>query len=308
MYPEQLENHQRYQFINEKVFPDPLELVRGFIQQDYNIGMHTQDFFEINIVLNGSGMHYIENRKIPVRRGDVFIIPPDTRHGYVGEKGFDVYHLLLSRSFMQKYTADLQKLPSFFFLFKVEPLIRTGDSPPFYLQLSPTQFKKAEEQLLKIKDYAEMKTVFASVICNSLTVILITSFCEIYTENADMINPQSIQYDAAFANALAFIYERYSEKISIATLAKIAHLSRSSFIQKFNDICKMSPAKFILQQRVEAAKQLLIYSDISIADIAGKTGFYDTSHFIKVFTAEEKATPKAYRKAHSKSERCSITK
>ena len=300
MYPEQLGKNNQYQFINDKIFIDPLDQVRTFIKQDYNIEMHTQDFFEINIVSGGSGMHYIGNRRIPTKYGDVFIIPPDTPHGYAGEKGFDVYHLLLSQGFMQKYTADLQKLPSFFVLFKAEPLIRTRSTTPFHLKLTPAQFQTIEEQLQKLKDYSEIITASASVIRNSLTAILITSLCEIYTENADATNREGAQYDDAFANALAFIYERHNEKISIATLAKIAHLSRSAFIQKFNDICKMPPAKFILRQRVETAKQLLIHSDISIADIANKTGFYDTSHFIKTFTAETNTTPSAYRKAYSK--------
>ena len=299
MYPKQLSKNQHYQFTNAQTFADTPKYARGFIEHDYSIGMHTQDFFEINIILSGNGMHYIENRRIPAKCGDVFIIPPDTAHGYVGEKNFDVYHLLLSQRFMQKYTADLQKLPSFFVLFKAEPLIRPECATLFYLQLTPTQFKKIEELLQSIKTHSEIDTAFASVICNNLAVILITSFCEIYTENTDTIHHQGTQYDVAFANALAFIYERYCERISIMDLAKIAQLSRSSFIQKFKAICKMPPAKFILQQRIESAKHLLVHTDISIADIASKTGFYDSSHFIKAFTTEVKTTPNIYRKKHS---------
>lgn len=300
MYPKQLGKCNHYTFTNEQVFKGSLELVCGFIERDYTIGMHVQDFFEINIILSGSGMHYIEKRRIPAKGGDVFIIPPSTAHGYVGEDGFDVYHLLLSQSFMQKYTTDLQKLSSFFILFKAEPLIRTGSSNPFHLQLTHTQFKKVEELLLKIKEYTKIQTVSAAIIRNSLALILITLFCEIYTKNAEDIAHQNTQHDAAFANALALIYEQYNKKISIDSLAKTALLSRSSFIRKFYDICKMPPAKFITQQRLEAAKQLLVLTGLSISDIANNTGFYDTSHFIKIFTAETKTTPNSYRKKYAK--------
>lgn len=300
MYPEQLEKSGHYRFTNEQVFKGASELVRGFVERDYSVGMHEQEFFEINVVLSGRGLHYIENRRIPAKSGDVFIIPPDTAHGYAGEEGFDVYHLLLSQSFMQKYMTDLQKLPSFFILFKAEPLMRTGSSTPFYLQLTHPQLKKIEELLQKIKDYTERQTVSATVIRNSLAMIVIISFCEIHTQNTGTADCQNTQHDTAFANALAFIYEHYNEQIHITDLSKIAQLSRSSFVRKFHEICKMPPAKFITQQRVEAAKHLLLHTDLSVSDIAVKTGFYDTSHFIKVFTTEIKMTPNAYRKEYSK--------
>ena len=41
---------------------------------------------------------------------------------------------------------------------------------------------------------------------------------------------------------------------------------------------------------------LLTYTDISVSDIANKTGFYDTSHFIKAFLADTGTTPNAYLK------------
>ena len=56
--------------------------------------MHEQDFYEINIIVKGTGMHYINDNKVLAKVGDVFILPPRVPRGYYDNEGFDVYHLL----------------------------------------------------------------------------------------------------------------------------------------------------------------------------------------------------------------------
>ena len=69
MYPENLVAEERYLYTDRSIFQDPLYLVHGFPRCNYSIDMHVQDFFEINIITKGSGMHYIENQRLPARQG-----------------------------------------------------------------------------------------------------------------------------------------------------------------------------------------------------------------------------------------------
>ena len=48
--------------------------------------------------------------------------------------------------------------------------------------------------------------------------------------------------------------------------------------------------------RVEKAKELLISSDLSIADIGNQVGFSDQSYFNKIFKEHEGMTPGQYRR------------
>ena len=53
-----------------------------FHKNDFPIQMHSHEFYEINIIAEGTGRHYIENNSYPITSGDFFIIPPNVRHGY----------------------------------------------------------------------------------------------------------------------------------------------------------------------------------------------------------------------------------
>ena len=56
---------------------------------------------------------------------------------------------------------------------------------------------------------------------------------------------------------------------------------------------------YVLQQRVEKAKQLLIATMHTITDIAMEVGYSDPSYFIRIFKQTEGVTPGRYRSDHS---------
>ena len=99
-------------------------MVQQFMFTDYCIGMHSHDYYEVNIVIAGKGAHYYAEHIFEVSEGDVFVIPPGIKHGYWSNGDLAVYHVIFHPSFFQKYETDLIELPGFFALFDVAPQIR----------------------------------------------------------------------------------------------------------------------------------------------------------------------------------------
>ena len=295
MYPDQLEKQEPYCFTQEDVFRNG-ESFHAFLESDYSIGMHIQKFFEVNIVYQGTGMHYIGENRVPARPGDTFIIPPDVRHGYAGGKGFDVYHLLISNRFMEKSMADLQQLNSFSALFQVEPLLRMNAASPLYLTLKEAQLAEIKGILFSMEKYNCIKDYSEFIISNSMGMILITKLCDIFAQNARQETSGTVRYDKAFMDSLALIHEHYYEKLDITRLAKTAHLSRNTYIRRFWEVCGMPPLQYITRKRIEAARQMLANTALPVSEIAAATGFYDASHFIRSFLAATGDTPAAYRR------------
>lgn len=296
MFPQQLEKEKRYRYSHAEIFRKPGDLVHGFVQHNYRIGMHVQQFHEINIITCGSGMHYIENRRLPVRRGDVFIIPPEMAHGYEGETGFDVFHTLLSDSFMEKYREELDRLPSFYLLFQAEPLMRARASEPFHLTLSEQELQDAENLLQMLSVFRYPVTAPDCIRSSCLALLLITFLCETYTKTNPSTESRPLSCDEAFMEAINRIHRQYAEKITVDELAQTAHLSRSSFIRKFREVCRMPPAEYLLNRRLEAARHLLRSTGLSAAEIAVRTGFYDASHFTRTFRSAQGCTPNEFRR------------
>ena len=291
-----LREHNIPFYKSESVFDNKHDNIHTMVMKNYKIGMHRQDFFEINIITSGEGKHFIENSSVCAEKGDVFIIPPDVRHGYLGGMGFDVFHILIDDRFLEKNMSDLQLLPSFFTLFTAEPLLRDKTENALHLKLSDVQFEEINQIILKVLDYKDTEVTFYSPIRIGFALAIISLLCKAYTENNE--NNVTTNSDGAFLNSISYIHEQYHNRITIDELAKIACLSRSSFVRKFKAVCKMTPLDYITKCRIEAAEFMLLNTNFPLLNIAFKIGFYDAAHFSRVFTRYTGISPSEYKRKY----------
>jgi AraC family transcriptional regulator len=87
-----------------------------------------------------------------------------------------------------------------------------------------------------------------------------------------------------------------TQDLSILDLATLTGMSESHFSRSFKRSVGIAPHQYLMQQRVERAKQLLKRQAISISDIALDCGFANQTHLTKVFRQMTGVTPKAYQK------------
>jgi AraC family transcriptional regulator len=87
-----------------------------------------------------------------------------------------------------------------------------------------------------------------------------------------------------------------TQDLSILDLATLTNMSESHFSRSFKQSVGIAPYQYLMQQRVERAKQLLKQQAISISDIALDCGFANQTHLTKVFRQMTGVTPKAYQK------------
>ena len=99
---------------------------------------------------------------------------------------------------------------------------------------------------------------------------------------------------------LTHLFTRYEEKIDFRQLAKLAVLSISQLDRRFKRLFQMTPQQFLIRVRVHAACQMLTATDLSVMQIAIRTGFYDQSYFTKQFRRQMGATPSAYRREYQR--------
>lgn len=95
--------------------------------------------------------------------------------------------------------------------------------------------------------------------------------------------------------ATRYIDLHHGEVISVAVLARIAHVSPRALQRKFQKVFRMSPLQYVRRVRISKASRLLASSQKSIKAIAACTGFSDQSHLTREFVRCVGATPRAYR-------------
>jgi len=93
----------------------------------------------------------------------------------------------------------------------------------------------------------------------------------------------------------AWLQNHYNEPLNIEALAKKFDLSVRSFNRRFKEASQQTPKQYIQELRIDAAKELLRKTNLSIGDIAGHVGYLDVSYFTEIFKRKMGSNPKAYR-------------
>jgi len=91
--------------------------------------------------------------------------------------------------------------------------------------------------------------------------------------------------------------------LSNATLARLANQSLSSFIRHFELHMHQPPAAYVREVRHQKASKMLIFSDLSIEQIARELGYPNRHYFSRVFAQNTGFGPVTFRKRHEKSVR-----
>lgn len=96
------------------------------------------------------------------------------------------------------------------------------------------------------------------------------------------------------------VHAHLFDNLSIDQLASIAGFSRSGFKRKFQEVFDSSPARYIREQRLNHAAELLKSSDhLSISEIAYKCSFSDLANFSNGFKRHFACTPSEWKAKHS---------
>lgn len=94
------------------------------------------------------------------------------------------------------------------------------------------------------------------------------------------------------SRAIEFIHDQLRTDLTVADIARTAHMSSHHFTLLFKQSTGQSPYQYVIEARAQKAKELLASGKFSIAEIAHETGFADQSHLTRNLKHFFGVTPK----------------
>lgn len=283
---------------NEEVFKSD-ELIQSYYHTLLNYGeipMHYHNFHELNVVIKGSGKHFVGEKVFDISKGSVFIIPPFIKHGYAFEgNDFVVFHILFRNKFFDKYEQILSLLQGYHIFFEIEPYLRLKENVPEQLpHFSDEKFNELSPSFSLLAQYEQTENISQQK-KEFLALFVIAAICENidYKSVSDTRQQTDLFY---IMKSTEYLQNNYGEKIAIDDLRNQARMSRSTFLRVFQKYYGVTPSEYLTNYRIEQSKKLLLETDKSIAEIAINCGFFDSSHFIRIFRTKIGVSPMSFRK------------
>jgi AraC-like DNA-binding protein len=98
--------------------------------------------------------------------------------------------------------------------------------------------------------------------------------------------------------ACLYIQKNRGVPLDIDDISTHAYVSPSHLAKLFRTELKTTVKKYVLEQRMEAARSMLINTEMSVQEIARFTGYIQSPQFIRVFKQVHHVTPLKFRQRH----------
>jgi AraC family transcriptional regulator len=104
---------------------------------------------------------------------------------------------------------------------------------------------------------------------------------------------------ARLRQVLDFIEANLAGDTSIPRLSEVARVGPRQFERLFVQSVGLPPHQYILRRRIAGSKDLLLNSELSLAEISDRLGFHSQAHFANTFRNKVGVTPSAFRERRS---------
>lgn len=273
-------------------FPDPrFRFNILFVEHTAPFPMHSHEYSELVVVLEGRSTHRTDREDYPIAAGDVFVINGTQRHGFPDPEGLRLCNVQFDPAQLLAGQRDLERMMGYHALFDLEPRSRLQRR----LRLTPPQLAQVQALLRTIEEEFRSSAEGRETVIRS-TFLLLVAFLSRFYGDARKADPSPV---ARMANVVAYTRRHFHEPIRVATLSRMAHLSASQFQRAFKQAFHTTPHRLIRQLRIEHGCELLKDSGQKIAAIAEATGFGSAAFFSTEFKRFTGMTPREYRRRHA---------
>lgn len=285
-----METQKSYRKWGTRDCPISLHFFAGMKTRPYS---HWHPEVEILFVEKGQATFLVEEQPISLSAEEVLIIAPEKPHRILAHSP-DVLVRYLT------FSLDVLELPDYHIFQKefVKPL-RSGE-------LELPQVLRAEHpahrQIYGILKELHTKPIYSpdyKIKFYAATVSLCAALLPWCKKKEDVL-PEIRISNATVYKAIIYLHNHYTEPVTLDKVAKWVHLNPCYLSTRIKQETGQTFLQYLTKIRIEAATFLLRRDDLSMSEVAEKTGFGSESVFFRRFKAAKGMTPKAYRKQAEK--------
>lgn len=135
--------------------------------------------------------------------------------------------------------------------------------------------------------------LLADALTTNLAVHLLRNYCAVKMSNESVF--RGGLSPSLFRRVADYIEANLTEDISLKDIASVCGLNEYYFLRAFRRTIGLTPHQYVINKRIERARELLKDKNLSITAIAYSLGFSTPSHFADTFRRLIGLTPREYR-------------
>jgi len=272
--------------------PVIVKTIERFHDTSWHMEPNIHECFEMVYIKRGHAVFEIAGYPAEIGPNDIIIIKPNQPHKFIVKSESGCEFIVLSFKFVNRFDGQYSDVSLENFL----DFVSSKETGAF-ITLKVSQKNDIIvllNRILKEKENPDIGSELINYLLVMELFVLISRALKMEWENS--IKNKSPKLKELIQASVNYINNNYERDISLKDIARYVFLSTSYFTRAFKEEMGISPINYLLQVRVERAKELLKDTDSRISDIALSVGFSNQQRFNDIFKKYVKLTPLQYRK------------
>ncbi len=257
---------------------------------DQAMGLHKNNVFRILCVLRGQGRMITPQGERSIPENTVCIIAPNSEHDAVAEEGCLMLSIALSDQMVEQTMRKVLEHDRILFEFFRNGLSGGGHG---YLLLRPESPRQIRRVCGGILHESYTRGPYSKNIFNSYLEILFSLMMRSRDLTVDF--RREPPGDLSMIQVLKYIQDHFRET-SLGEVAELFHYDPSYLSRQIKGATGRNYTDLLRELRLNEAKYLLSHTDLSMDEVAARSGFDNRAHFFRTFRAEAGMTPGDWRK------------
>jgi YesN/AraC family two-component response regulator len=152
---------------------------------------------------------------------------------------------------------------------------------------------KTVDSVLDLVDWQQIETKYDGIEGMCQALINEVQYC--YGATDFDMSTDSDSGSANFSKLLKYIHQHYNEQIKLKDLSQMFYINKNYACFLFKRYTGMTFSELLNKIRMEQAKEMLVITSYTIAEISEKSGYTDYFYFSKLFKKMYGVTPSQYR-------------
>lgn len=253
---------EKYLKIEEKIFSKDTKDMPKF---------HCHNYYEIYYLFSGKVLYLIDDEFFEINSGDIVLVNKNKLH--MTKKPETIYgeniKVYITDDNMECLGANSQKFKECFDYIHI---------------VVPENKKKHIDRVFKNlrTEYKNNDLFSAQLTDNYIYEILSNIYKLIFVDNEDNLGDISTQSNEINI-AIRYVYNNYSEKLTLPAVAKLVNMNPSYFSRYFKKVTGITFMDYVNNIRIKNAVTLITDTNMSLTDIAQACGFNNQSYFCRQF-------------------------
>lgn len=245
---------------------------------------HSHTYYELSIVVSGNGEHWHDGRMSNLIPGQVFLISPGEYHYYKGFEHLVLQNFMFSKSLFRYLRPFIRELPNYELFF-----VQKETQPK--IVISSALISEFESLLQSIELEYQRSNCNNNLLLFSYIAQLLGKLLVYNSDYKE--NPRGAS--EKMQNVLAYMKNHFDQEITLEKLSKICSVSLSSLYRMFCQEFSIAPMRWLLNFRLNRARELLMRTEKNVNDVAYACGFSDPLYFSRQFRKNIGCSPRQYR-------------